>query len=258
MFDESGAPVKSLSPADLTVYEDGKLAKVLKIEPKISPMHVTLALDNGREMADTLVHVRTAAKDFFNALPPGMEAALMTTAPVPRFVVKATKDHEALVKAVDTISKDSSGGRTIEAIQDVSNTWKKLPADMTPVLVVLGSTYSPEFVNKDHLDQAFKQIAASRAVIHAVLYNPPNATEGDAQLETAELAANRSRGRFERIGSYLQLNILEDIAKDLAKTAASGQFLITVERPAGATGKMGALSMSPASGLTPGRITRIP
>jgi hypothetical protein len=260
MFDDKGAPVKSFAPADLSVFEDGKPAKVVKVEPKVSPMNVTLALDNGRGMNDVLVHVKTAAKTFINTIPTGVDVALMTTAPQPRYVVKATKNKEQLLKSVDSIGPEqSAGARTIEGIRDVSDTWKKLPVgETTLVLVILGSTYSPEFVAKKDLEDAFSQVAAARGVVHSVIFKPSNATEGDAQLETAERFAQNTRGRFEAIGSYLQLTVLEDIAKDLAKAATGGQFLITIERPAGATGKLGSLSMSPSNGLDPGRITRLP
>jgi hypothetical protein len=260
MFDDKGGPAKTFAPSDLTVFEDGKQAKVLKVEPKISPMNVTLALDNGRGMNDVLVHEKAAARSFINAIPTGIDLALMTTAPQPRYVVKATKTRENLLKAVDSIAPEqSAGGRTIEAIRDVSDNWKKMPAgESSLVLVILGSTFSPEFIAKADLEDAYKQVAAARGVVHSVIFKPANATEGDAQLETAERMAQSTRGRFEVIGSYLQMTVLEDIAKDLAKAAAGGQFLITIERPAGATGKMGSLSMSTSSGLTPGRITRLP
>ena len=84
------------------------------------------------------------------------------------------------------------------------------------------------------------------------------ATEGDAQLEVGQIIASQTRGRFESIASYSQLGIIPEIAKEVAKTAGSGQFLITIERPAGATGPLGSLSMSPSGGLIPGRITRLP
>jgi hypothetical protein len=257
MYDDKGAPVATFSPSDLGIFEDGKPAKVLKVEPKIVPMRVILAIDNGRGMSDVLVHVRREAKEFFNALPDGVEIALITTAPQPRFTVKPTKERADLIKRIDTVAPDSSGGRFIEALQYVGDTWKKA-SDATSVLVILGSTFSPEFINKGHLEDGLAQLSAARATVHVVMFKPPNATEGDAQLEVGQIIASQTRGRFESIASYLQLGIIPEIAKEVAKTAGSGQFLITIERPAGATGRLGSLSMSPSGGLIPGRITRLP
>ena len=257
MLDENGAPVASFGPADLAIFEDGKPAKLLKVEPKDSAMRVILAIDNGRQMGDVLVHVRAAAKDFFAALPDGAEVALMTTAPQPRFTVKPTKDRAALLKGVDTIAPDSSAGRFIEALQYAGETWKK-PAEYTSVLVILGSTYAPESVNKTHLEEGIAQLGAARATVHVVMFKPPIATEGDAQLEMGERIAQLSRGRFETIASYQQLGIIPDIGKEVAKSSSTRQFLVTIERPAGATGRLGPISMSPSGGLKPGRITRLP
>ena len=257
MFDATGASVATFAPADLEVFEDGKPAKVLKVEPRDAPVSVTLALDNGRMMGDVLVHVRAAAKEFFNALPPGMEAALVTTAPQPRFNVKPTKDRAALLRAVDTIAPDSSGGRAIEALQDMASDWKKLNANVTPIMVLLASTFSPELINERHHEEGIKQVQSSRAVIHVVMFKPAAANEGDAQMEVTQQYARTTRGRFEEIGSHLQLGILAEIGKELAKTSGR-QFLVTIQRPEGATGRLGPLSMSPAAGLTPGRITRMP
>jgi hypothetical protein len=257
MFDAQGAPLATFNPADLEIFEDGKPLTIVAVEPRDSSMSVTLALDNGRMMADTLVHVRAAAKEFFLALPPGVDAALVTTAPQPRFVVRATTNREVLIKAVDRIAPDSGGGRTVEALQDVAASWKKLDANVRPVLVVLGSTYSPELVRKNHLEEALETTKASRATVHAVIIKPAGANEGDAQLETTELFSQATRGRHEVIGSYLQFSILTDIAKDIGKNV-SRQFLLTLERPAGAPPKLGALSLSPSNGIMPGRITRVP
>lgn len=257
MFDTNDAPVASFEPADLTVFEDGKEAKVVKVEPRDQPTRVTLSLDNGRAMGESLVHLRTAAKEFVNKLPPSIEVALMTTAPQPRTAVKLTKDRGELIKGIDRVAPDSSPGRFIEGLQDAAEAWSKQPGDYTPVLVSVGSTYSAELVNKRHLDDAFARIAKARATVHVVMIKPAAAIEGDAQLEIGQRAARDTRGRFDQIGSHLQYTVLSDIAETIAK-GTGRQFLITLQRPAGATGRLGALSMSPRDGLKPGRVTRIP
>ena len=44
---------------------------------------------------------------------------------------------------------------------------------------------------------------------------------------------------------------------EIAKLQTGNQFLVTVERPAGATGRLGPLSISPPSGMKVGKITRM-
>lgn len=258
VHDETGTPIATLGPTDLEIFEDGKPLTILAAEPKEWPLRVVLAIDNGRAMADYLVHVRAAAAEFFKALPDGVEAALVTTAPQPRFFVRATKDRGALLKGVDRISQDSGPGRTIEAVQDVADAWTRAPGDYTSVLVILGSTFSRELVEKRHIEAAMDYHRSARSTVHIVMFKPANATDGDAQLEIGQLVTRETRGRFELIGSYLQLGVLPAIAKELGQAAADRQLLITLERPAGATGRLGSLSMSPREGLKVGRVTRVP
>jgi hypothetical protein len=257
MFDTSDAPVASFEPADLTVFEDGKEAKVLKVEPRDQPTRVTLALDNGRGMAESLVHLRAAAKEFLTRLPPGAEVALMTTAPQPRTSVRLTKNREEVLKGIDRVAPDSSPGRFIEALEYVADQWSKQPGDYTPVLVSVGSTYSAELMNQRRVEEAFDRAAKARATVHVVMVKPAAAVEGDAQLEIGQRIARNTRGRFDEIGSFLQFTVLSDVAATIA-SGTGRQFLVTLQRPAGATGRLGSLSMSPREGLKPGRVTRLP
>jgi hypothetical protein len=256
MSDDKGTPVKSFETGDLTVFENGEQAKVLKVEPRLSELRVTLALDNGRPLGDIFVQVRNAAKEFISTLPPGTDIALMVTAPVPRYVVRATKNRDALLKGVDTIVPDGGSARSIEAFQTVGDNWKKQGGDGL-VLVLFGSTFALEQFNTRAAEEAVNRLRDLRGVVHTVMLNPTNATDGEGQLSIAEQASRMTRGRFERIGSHLQLSVLTEIAKDVARTASGGNFLVTIERPKGATGKLGSLSLSTNSGLQAGRITRL-
>jgi hypothetical protein len=255
MTDDKGDPVPGFKPSDLEVFEDGKPVKVVKVEPKTSALKVVLALDNGRPLTDISAQVRQAAKDFLKTLPANVEVALMTTAPVPRFVAKSTLNRDAVLKAVDVIAPDSAPGRTVEAIQDVAREWRKAQGDL--VLVIFGSTFVAEPVNKADLDEAKALLKTERAVVHAVILAPSSNSEGDAQRGVAQVIASTTGGRFEAIGSHLQLNVLSEIAKSLGVVATGGQFIVTVERQPGATGRLGALSLSPADGFQAGKITRM-
>lgn len=257
MTDSNDVSVASFGPEDLTVFEDGKEAKVLKVEARDQPVRITLALDNGRQMGDSLVHLRAAAAEFIKTLPESAEVALMTTAPQPRVSVRLTKDRGAIFKGIDRVAPDSSPGRFIELVQDVAQEWSRQPGEYTPVLVAVGSTYAAEFVNKRHAEEGLDRIAKARGIVHVIMMKPAAATEGDAQEEIGQRVARASRGRYEAIGSHLQFGVLTDIAGEIKK-GTGRQFLVTLQRPAGATGRLGNLSMSPRDGLKPGRITRIP
>ena len=253
-----GTPVTTVSPADITIFEDGKQARVLSVEPRDRPLNVTLSVDNGRMLADALVHVRTQAKAFFEALPEGAEASLVTIAPQGRYLVRNSKNREALLKAVDTIAPDGSPGRFVEGLRDVAATWAKGSPDTNFVLVAFGSTYAAEFGNSRQLAETYERFERTRGTVHVVLFRPAGATEGDAQSDIGRQVASRTRGQFHDIGSHLQLPVIATLGKEIATSAGGGRtFLVTLERPEGAKGTLGALSISTSGGLKPGRITRL-
>jgi hypothetical protein len=257
MLDNDGNSVETFGPGDLTVFENGKETKIVKIEPRDQPVRVTLALDNGRELGPNLAQLRQAAKEFFKALPESAEASLMTLAPQPRVAVRMTKDRNALITGVDRVVPDSGPGRFIEAVQDVARDWSREKGTVTPVLVIVGSSFASENLNKRYVEDARGQISKARGIVHVIMMKPASATAGEAQEMVGEQVARESRGRYELIGSHLQYSILTEMAGEIRK-AAGRQFLVTLQRPEGSSGPLGPLSMSPRDGLKPGRITRVP
>jgi len=53
-----GKRAPNVGVGDLTISEDGKPVKILKIEPSDTPIRVTLSLDNGRGLCEFHNHVR--------------------------------------------------------------------------------------------------------------------------------------------------------------------------------------------------------
>lgn len=259
MHDADGKPVATFGPKDLEVFENGQPAPIVKVEPyQSAPLRVVLAIDNGDKMSDYLVHVRAAAKEFFAALPEGTEAALVTTAPQGQFFVKATTDRDALLRGVDNVTRTPGGGRFIESLGDVARNWKRQKGEYRSVLVSLGSTFAIESPNKRYVEESVNSLVELGATVHVVMFRPADATAGDHQFEVGQQVAGVTRGRFENIGAYQQLSVLAEIAKQLAAESSGGEFLVTVQRPEGATGRLGPLSYSPNTGMVPGRIKRLP
>ena len=259
-----GQPLPSISPADLSVQEAGQPARVVKIEPKAFPTRLTLAIENSRGLADALVQLRTGAKGFINALPPSVEVTLVSTAPQPRIVVKPTTDKDALLKAIDRLAPESSSGRFIEAVSEQIDRWDKDKERglYTPIMVIMGSTIGEEVVRENWVKEAMARLDKLGGVtIHALMYEAPLTStggSGDLQVWLAREVAQRTRGRFEQFSAPQRIaTLLPEIGADIAKTQVASQYLVTIERPAGATGRLGALSMSPPGGVKVGKITRV-
>ena len=91
---QPGEPVTDLRPEDIVVAEDGRPATVVNMVPVAWPVKVTVLVDNGFETGALLTPYRNGLKAFFTALPPGVEASLLTLAPQPRWVVRPTRDRD--------------------------------------------------------------------------------------------------------------------------------------------------------------------
>lgn len=259
-----GQPVTSINPADLSVNEGEKAAKVLKVEPSSYPTRVTLALENARGLADVLVQLRNGAKGFVNALPDGTEIMLVSTAPQPRIVVKMTKSKDEVIKAIDRLAPESSSGRFVEAVTEQIERWDK-DKDRglyTPIMVVMGSTIGEEQVRETWVNEAMSKLGnIAGATIHSLMYNAPissTGSGGDFQMRIAQTVSERTRGRYEVFSAAQRIaTLLPEVGADIAKLQGGSQFLLTIARPEGATGRLGPLSISPPSGIKVGKITRL-
>ena len=60
--------------------------------------------------------LRNGVRGLIQALPPSLEVTLVTTAPQPRFLERATTDRVKLISAVDRLSPDSGAGRFVESM----------------------------------------------------------------------------------------------------------------------------------------------
>src|SRR5688500_6584064 len=114
VVDSTGATPATLDLPDIRVLENGVEAKILKIETIERKVTVQLLVDNGIGLgSENLIHLRNGVRALLEALPEGVEVTLVTTAPQPRTVVRATTDRQALLKGVDLLAPDSGAGRFV-------------------------------------------------------------------------------------------------------------------------------------------------
>src|SRR5688500_10334338 len=96
-------PVETLTPTDVTVTEDGATATILKVEPVVQSVKVQVLVDNGAGIGRNIVELRNGLRSLLETLPPDVETAVVTTAPQPRFLVRATTNRDELLKGVDRL-----------------------------------------------------------------------------------------------------------------------------------------------------------
>jgi len=268
IIDGKGAPVATLEPADVKIMENNVEAKVVKIEPVNWPLKVQVLVDNGIGLGnDNLSNIRQGIKGLIEALPQGTELTLVTTAPQPRVVVKATTDRMAQLKGVDLLTPDSGSGRFVESLNEAMQRFEKDKTDFFPVIIAAATTSGDTNSLENTYKQLMKRLEQKPATVHVALYSKgtnSSASAGNVQTEVGIAVTKYVGGRFESINAGTRLTtLLPEFGAQVAKSqeGQSHQFRITVARPNGASGNPGGISMATRAGLSVASLTmdgRIP
>jgi len=243
----NGKPVETLTPADVQVTEDGLTATVVKVEPAVRSVKVQVLIDNGLGIGRNIVELRNGVRRLLEALPPDTDTTLVTTSPQPRFLVRATKNRDELLKGVDRLTPDSGAGRFTESLAEAAERANK-DKDAFNVIIAAGSTSGDAKILESEMQQAFDLVGRKPMIVHVVLYaGERSASGGVAQVELGERAAQMTGGRYEFINSMSRYStVLSEMGTEVAKqlTGYTRQFRITAQRPDGKRGAPGKISIS--------------
>ena len=255
--DAAGKPIAGLTETDISVKEDDAVGKVLRLEPIDWPVRVALLVDNGSGSENRLNHTREGVRGLIQALPPGVEASLQTTAPQPRFLVRPTTDKGALLGGVDLITPDSSAGRFVEGLIEAVGRFDKERADKEkgtffPVVIILGSlTAEGSSIRDRDVQRLFQQLATRAVTVHAVMVGPTNqsgTTNVSNAIQIGINATKQTGGRYESIAASTRLaTLLPEIGSQVAQSDARqrAQYRVTFERPEGKSGpQVGGIGLS--------------
>jgi hypothetical protein len=247
VIDPSGKPAETLTPDDVRVTEDGAAAKVLKVEPVVRSVKVQILIDNGMGVGRNIVELRNGVRRLLEALPPDVDTTLVTTAPQARFLVRATKNRDELLKGVDRLAPDSGAGQFTESLDEAAERANK-DKDAFYIIIAAGTTAGDAQVNENGMQQALDRVRSKPMIVHVLLYaGERSSTGGVAQVEVGERAAKMTGGRYEFINSMNRYStLLPELGSEVAKQLVGGtrQFRVTVQRPDGKKGDLGRVSVS--------------
>lgn len=252
--DARGQRVTDLKLDEIDVEEGGRPARVVRVDPVAWPVKVTVMVDNGLGTGQYLVQYRNGLKAFFAALPTGVEASLLTLAPQPRWLVRPTNDRVQLANGVDRIAPDSGGARFLDALIEEAARIDKDNKEATayfPVVMIMSTTGPESSMPRDRdLERMVVQFKQHNARIHVVMLGTsmtsPSTLVGARQVHVGKLLADETGGRYEGIAAQNRIStLLPEFGELIADAHAfqSRQFLVTVERPAGASGALGELTL---------------
>jgi len=238
ILDMTGQPAASVAPEDLRVSADGADAKVLKVEAIEWTTKVQILLDNGGIGSANLNALRNGVRALIESLPPGLETTIVTTAPQPRFLVRATTDKKALLDGVDKLAPDSSAGRFVESLGEALQRFERDKGDFFSVIVSLGTTSGDNRVLDRDINQIFERAQKRPTTVHVVMLATSvgtTASGGVVQQEVGQRITAMTSGRYEAINAASRIaTLLPEIGEQIAKGSqgASRQFKVTAEHSA--------------------------
>jgi hypothetical protein len=243
----TGKPAQTLTPADLSVTEDGAAGTIVKVEPVVRTVKVQVLIDNGAGVGRNIVELRTGVRGLLEALPPDVETTLVTTAPQPRFLVKATKVRDELLKGVDRLAPDSNTGRFTESLAEAAERATK-DKDAFHVIIAAGTTSGDGRVAESDIQRVMENVGRKPMIVHVLLYaGERSATGGVTQVDVGEHVAQATGGRYEFINAMTRYStLMPELGGEVAKqlTGNTRQFRVTVQRPSGKKGNLGKVSLT--------------
>jgi len=232
LVDKKGAPVTSVTPADLVVREDGVAREILSVAPATDPMRIALLVDNSQAASRSIQFLREALNGFAKRMTAaGHAIAFITLADRPTLQVDATTDFTRLKsRGIDRLfAQPGSGMYLLEALIDTSKGFIKNETPRPVIVAVL--TEGTEFSNSS-ADNVIKNIKDSGAQFYAlVLTEGERASDHDDEVRQRNIVLDR--GTSEN-GGTRDIVISNLSIKDRLDTLASellGQVAVTYASP---------------------------
>jgi hypothetical protein len=157
-------------------------------------------------------------------------------------------------KALDLLAPDSGAGRFVESLNEATGRIEKDKGDYFPVIISVGTTSGDSNVRDSDVERMMKRLEARPTTVHVILFNAGAATAsgGGNQTQIGISVTKYTGGKFENINSPTRIvTLLTEWGKEVATNVErqSHLFRITAERPAGASGDIGKVSMGAKSPL---------
>ena len=254
ILDASGAPATKVEPGDLRLMENGMEAKVTKVEPVNWPVKMQILLDNGIGIGSANIQqLKTGVQGLIAALPENLEVTLVSTAPQPRFLTKPTADRAAVQKGLDLLAPDGGAGRFVESLNEATQRIERDKTDYFPVIISVATTSGDRDVRDSDVERMMQRLEKRPTTVHVILYNGGGSTTGGANQTNIGMSVTKfTGGKFENVNSATRIvSLLTEFGKTVATSVErqSHLFRITADRPAGASGDVGQVSMGAKSPL---------
>jgi len=265
VLDGTGAPAASLEAGDVRVMEDGVAATVTRVVRLDWPVKVQLLLDNGVGLGEgSMQPLKAGVRALLAELPENVEVTIVGTAPQPRFLTRATNDRVAMQQGIELLASDRGAGRFVESLFEATQRIERDASDFFPIIISVATTSGDRDMKEKDVERIMARLAARPTTVHVVLYTggPQGVSQAGHVQGAAYAGSNQSRvglsvaeytgGTYESINNATRLaSLLPEIARNVASAVERQrhQFRITANRPAGATGRVGTVTVGLTSPL---------
>ena len=261
VVDGNGAAPRSLDISDVRVMEDGRDATVTKVDKLDWPVKLQVLVDNGLGLGGGGIAPLTNGVEGLIAalaLPEYLDVTLVTTAPQPRFLVRAATNRSSMMQGLALLSPDTHAGQFVDSLYEATERIERDETDYFPVIVSVATTSGDRRMKESDVQRIMGRLAARATVVHVVLYTggPQGASQaavaqgspfaGANQFRVGTAVAKYSGGTYESINNPTRLEtLLPAIGENVAASVerARQQFRITAGRPSGATGAVGKVTV---------------
>ena len=245
----TNASPEKMDAGELRVLEDGVTGKVLRVDAVDRVVKVQVLVDNGAGVgSDSIADLRKGVRGLIEALPPGVETSIYTTAPQARPLVRPTTDRAALLKGVDLLTPDRTTGLFTESLGEAAQRATKEKEDVFTVIISAASSAGDNNVQDRDIQRAFDRIQSRPMIVHVLLYSggPARASGGIVQTQVGLAVTKATGGRYENINTMSRyVSLMPELGAEVAKQMAgqTRQFRILAQRPDGKTGNLGGVSL---------------
>jgi hypothetical protein len=240
LVDKKGAPVTSVTPADLVVREDGVAREILSVKPATDPMRVALLVDNSQAATDSIQFLRTALSGFATRLTgAGHSVALITLGDRPTLQVDATTDLARLKsRGIDRLfAQPGSGMYLLEALIETSKGFVK---NDTPRPVIVAVVTEGKEFSTVSADPVIRAVRDSGAQFYAlVLTEGDRASQSDDEVRQRNIVLDRGTrengGTRDTVITHMALKdrldlLASELLGQVAVTYASPDRLVPAEK----------------------------
>jgi hypothetical protein len=249
----TNAAPETIDVADVRVTEDGATGKTIRVEVINRVVKLQLMVDNGAGIGpENIGELRKGVRGLLEALPPGIETTVVTTAPQPRFLVRATTSREELLRGVDRLSPDTGTGRFVEGLGEAAQRAQKEKEGTFTVFIAAGTSSGDGNVQERDVKDVFQRLQGRPAIVHVLLFSggsARSATGGAIQTDVGLAVTKMTGGRYENINSISRyITLMPELGAEVAKQLAgqTRQFRIIAQRPDGKSGDFGRLGLGVA------------